>query len=104
VSKFTAAAGLLALVLAGCQSNVTPAETFSRACASVGEAMLGVNTAYDRKVVDQASYDRIANLFDAARATCKTPPADDTTARVATAKVSEFLTNATGVTGAQYGY
>lgn len=53
--------------------------------------------------IDQATFNGIADFYDAAVATCDTMPVSDSAAEIATDKVNEFLARASGVTGQSYG-
>lgn len=99
------AATLLPVLLGACatQQASTP-EAFSRACSTVGEAMVQVNTLRRQGKIDDATFVRIDDAYDAAVATCDTLPVGDTATGVAMEKVTAFLTAAGGVTGNAYQY
>lgn len=99
-------AALLTLSSAACttQQPVSPAETFSRSCTVVGEAMLQVNQLRRQGKVDDTTFVRIDDAYDAAVTSCATLPVGETATAVAAEKVTAFLAAAGGVTGEVYGY
>lgn len=99
------AAALLPALLGACATqSVSSPETFSRSCTAVGEAMLQVNQLRRQGKVDDATFVRIDDLYDAAVRACDTLPVGETATAIAAEKVSAFLAAAGGVTGGTYGY
>lgn len=99
------AAVLLPALLGACATQpVSSPEAFSRSCAGVGEAMLQVNQLRRQGQVDDATFVRIDDLYDAAVRACDTLPVGETATAIAAEKVSAFLAAAGGVTGGTYGY
>ena len=93
------AAGLLSM--SACAAS--PRQQFVSGCSSVGEAMAQVVALRRAGKVDDATYVATDNAYDAAVETCATLPPTDEAAQVAFLKVNEFLSRASGVTGASYG-
>lgn len=95
------AAVLLPLALAAC-TTVSPRQQFVAGCSTVGEAMVQVIQLRRAGKVDDQTYVAIDDAYDAAVETCATLPPTDDAARIATLKVNEFLSRASGVTGTSY--
>ncbi len=100
------AVALLPLILGACTTSapVSPAESFSRACSSVGEAMAQVVSLRRQGKIDDATFVRIDDAYDAAVAACQDLPAGDTAEAVAMEKINAFLLAATNATGSPYQY
>lgn len=96
----------LGLALTACATGPQPGgrEQFSRACAATGEAHLAVIEAKRRGDIDQPTFNRIDDLYDAAVETCIELPLSDAIAEAWLEKVQMYLSAAGGVTGVSYGY
>lgn len=95
---------LSVLVLAAGCATLDPQDAFTRACATVGEAMAQVTQQRRAGRIDDATFVAIDDAYDAAVATCETPPVTGDATRAAIAKLNEFLARAGGATGQAYSY
>jgi hypothetical protein len=106
-SLVTGAVILLAALLSGCAAtapSATPAEQFSRACSTAGEAMVQVVRQRRAGKIDDATFVAIDDAYDGAVMACATLPVGETPTAVATEKLTVFLLRAGDATGTVYAY
>lgn len=105
IAALLLAGALLPALLGACATQpASPPEAFSRACSTVGEAMVQVNQLRRQGKVNDATFVAIDDAYDAAVSSCDTLPVGDTATAVAMEKVTAFLAAAGGVTGNAYQY
>jgi hypothetical protein len=77
-------------ILNACVTNVTPQQQFSDSCAKVGEAMVNIVAARRAGKIDDTTFNKIDDTYDAAVATCENPPLTDNGFEIASSKLLEF--------------
>lgn len=85
----------LLVVLGGCQ-QLDSYETFSRACATAGEAYASVIELRRAGKIDTETYNSLDDAYDGVVDACEDPSASNLT------KVNLFLARISGYTGTQY--